>query len=117
LIDDAGLRTLCGPSGTTTDILAILYAENSAAVDAALEQMRVVIRDWVQPGNELKDLFRAISGYMQIGQYHTFGEVAAGIYAAAYRGQAGANVTPAEYRENFQFLLTRMKDKPEMFFS
>jgi hypothetical protein len=112
LIDDAGLRTLCGPSGTTTDILAVLHAQSPDVIEKALQQMRNYVEYGQQPDLELKNLFKTITFYMQLGQYHSYGEVGAAIFAAAYRNDCNDE---AEFVRRFERLLVGMKEKPQDF--
>jgi hypothetical protein len=88
VIDDAGLRNLCGPSGTTTDIIAGLHA---MPPPTPLDLERTLALLLQCAGNKslkeitpsAKQMLTTITFYMQPGQYHTAGEVLTGILASA----------------------------------
>ncbi|MDR2668075.1 MAG: hypothetical protein LBB38_03490 [Puniceicoccales bacterium] len=110
IIDAAGLRTLCGPSGTTTDIIAVLHMFNPERTDIALAQMCDFALHGIPPGPELCQLFTSITFYMQTGKYHTFGEVAAGIFAAAFAGYTWCDIY--QFTDIFSGAICRISNHP-----
>ncbi len=78
-MQNQGLRTICSVSGTTTDIVAVLWAINGEKTKEALSQLNTFIKtdcqDFSKLKNEFKDLFLSIALYMQSGQYHSAAEV------------------------------------------
>jgi hypothetical protein len=102
VINLAGLRTLCGPSGTTTDIIVTLASMSQKSSDifsgliafyttvgigrktdgsALLHDIGLVNLAGLNPG--IKRMIISIAFYMQIGEYHSIGEVLTGTLAAA----------------------------------
>jgi hypothetical protein len=125
VIYGAGLPIRCGPSGTTTDIIAGLYALNPEGTMVALNSLLNRVKSLSGTPNEqqatdlhsnFRQLFTSISSYMQLGQYHTAGEVLAGCYAAALalHGQEEQNIE--SFRGNLQRLMKNFEQSPETFF-
>jgi len=88
VIHKANQRTLCGVSGTTTDLMLALTAEYGP--DAVSELLRS-FWDYSDPNpsaahslsSKSKQLLTSISVFMQRGNYHTPAEVAGGLLVAA----------------------------------
>jgi hypothetical protein len=88
IMKDAGLRSICSVSGTTTDIVAGLHAHVG---EAKTKEMLQSLKEFVDGGctdpsklsSEFKELFLSVTMYMQSGQYHSEWEVLGGLYCAA----------------------------------
>jgi hypothetical protein len=91
MIHDAGHRTLCSISGTTTDIGLALVAQYGAsrvaqATASLLKRVEALARgDQPLPAldPQFKNLFATLAFFMQGGQYHTPAEVLGGLLIVA----------------------------------
>ena len=106
IIEDNGLRTICGPSGTTTDTIVGMFGmfqkdfikkalsplgklldtikhdvkDTEGAVKSIVSKIK---SDKDKEFDNLKKIFSSIANYMINGQYHSPGEVLSGLSTAA----------------------------------
>jgi hypothetical protein len=123
IMKEAGLRSICSVSGTTTDIVAGLHAHLGAAkTEEMLQSLKQFVDgDCTDPSklsDEFKNLFLSVAMYMQSGQYHSAGEVLGGLYCAAITLFPEGN-DPKNFDQiapKFQAMWEAFKANPENFF-
>jgi hypothetical protein len=125
IMKDTGLRTLCSVSGTTTDIVVGLVAHmGKEPVTSMLKSLEYYVKKGCphppgepQLSTEFKELFLAIAMYMQSGQYHSEGEVLAGLYFSALTFTNDPDVNDFDkILPKFQKMWEALRDYPENFY-
>ncbi|MDR2806611.1 MAG: hypothetical protein LBB11_00430 [Puniceicoccales bacterium] len=123
ILRNAGLRTICGISGSAMAAMAGLWAcigkEKTKAILQPLKDF--VDGDCAEPerlSDDFKRLFLSIAMYMQAGQYHSAGEVLEGLYASAIilcLDNDDLEQTKQMFPQ-FELMLEAFKAHPEDFF-
>lgn len=118
----AGLCTICSVSGTTTDIVSVLWAMKKENTEKALKSLNDFVEslggedtkvDHSKLNDDFKRLFLSIAVYMQSGKYHSAAEVLGGLYSAA---QVLCNNIKAVDVKKYEQLFTEFVRKPDGFF-
>lgn len=118
----AGLRTICSVSGTTTDIVSVLWAMKKENTEKALQSLNDFVEslggedtkvDHSKLNDDFKRLFLSIAVYMQSGEYHSAAEVLGGLYSAAQVLCKGIKAVDVK---KYEQLFTEFARKPDGFF-
>ena len=110
IMQRSGLTTVCGPSGTTVDIVNALVAELGVnEVRARLQPLYdfAYLDREISPG-EWQNLLQSIGFFMQAGDYHSVSEVMAGLLIGATELCAPLTVPPPAPAESALRTLTAL---------
>ena len=129
-IFENGLRTICGPSGTTTDIGVGLHLMlGKKAMNVILGPFGKLIENEKSKSiveklsankeyNGAKSIFWPIADYMQSPGYHSSGEVGGGLYTYSLNCEDNASKAredTGKYREDLGVLCDVLAKNPEAF--
>jgi len=120
MIHQAHQRTLCSISGTTTDIGLALYSQYGSKALALWSKELLAVADGKQGPADLPDSFRemfsAVSIFMQGGQYHTPAEVLGGMLIVAATLENPKEAANKELMETrYRNLLAKLETQPQDF--
>ncbi len=119
------LRTICSISGTTVDtVLGLTLLAGKAEMKKLLTPLLAFAENPsdfsplnTPDGQNFKELFGAISFFMQGGQYHTAAEVLGGLLIAASALDTKENMEIGATFKMFEGVMKAFAQKPENFFA
>ena len=88
-INDAGLPTYCSVSGTTGEIVSVLHCTlkdrdgNSPLAKVFDNLLKITEGKWPNPPFNFSTYFAPIATFMEVGHFHTTGEVLGGFLSVA----------------------------------
>lgn len=125
-INDAGLPTYCSVSGTTGEIVSVLHCTlkdrdgNSPLAKVFDNLLKITEGKWPNPPFNFSTYFAPIATFMEVGHFHTTGEVLGGFLSVAVadrnvnsevgiRLSGGDEEKIKQYDNNYKKLLTNIK--------
>ncbi len=123
LIDKAGLPTYCSVSGTTGELVSVLYHKLGGAKGPLQpifsNLLKIANSEDLNPVNfDFSTYFAPIATFMEIGHFHTAAEVLGGFYSVAVAQQDMSNGTKTNLdtmQKGFEKLLSHFIAHPERF--